>query len=104
MPSVDRLPERDALYKVEDLVELRRHILRYARSVPPGGERNQHRQVAPVACQALQEPKLACRQYVGRLMTERIPARQLGLIRTPCPTGEDVCKTGLSAPALRPFL
>jgi hypothetical protein len=46
MPSVDRLPRQDALYRVEELVELRRHVLRYARSVPPGGERNQHRQVA----------------------------------------------------------
>ena len=37
-------PER--LYTVEELVELRRNTLRYARSVPAGDERNKHRQVA----------------------------------------------------------
>jgi hypothetical protein len=34
------------LYCLEDLIEKRRAILRYARSFPPGAERNQHRQVA----------------------------------------------------------
>jgi hypothetical protein len=29
-----------------DLIEHRRNILRYARSFPPGSERNQHRQIA----------------------------------------------------------
>jgi hypothetical protein len=29
-----------------DLIEHRRNILRYARSFPPGPERNQHRQIA----------------------------------------------------------
>jgi len=37
-------PER--LYTIEELVELRRNTLRYARSVPAGDERNKHRQVA----------------------------------------------------------
>jgi hypothetical protein len=37
-------PER--LYSIEELVELRRNTLRYARSVPAGDERNKHRQVA----------------------------------------------------------
>jgi hypothetical protein len=37
-------PER--LYTIEELVELRRDTLRYARSVPAGDERNKHRQVA----------------------------------------------------------
>jgi hypothetical protein len=47
MPSVDRkLIEEHPLYTVSDLVELRRQILRYARSFPPGNERNQHRQIA----------------------------------------------------------
>jgi hypothetical protein len=34
------------LYSRSELVEHRRNILRYARSFPPGPERNQHRQVA----------------------------------------------------------
>jgi hypothetical protein len=47
MPSVDRLPVPDhPLYSIEELIEYRRNILRYARSFPPGSERNQHRQVA----------------------------------------------------------
>jgi len=29
-----------------ELIEQRRNILRYARSFPPGPERNQHRQIA----------------------------------------------------------
>jgi hypothetical protein len=33
-------------YTFAELVEIRRQILRYARSMPPGPERNQHRQVA----------------------------------------------------------
>jgi hypothetical protein len=47
MPSVDRQPiQEQPLYTVDDLVEVRRQILRYARSFPPGSERNQHRQIA----------------------------------------------------------
>jgi hypothetical protein len=34
------------LYCLDDLIEKRRNVLRYARSFPPGAERNQHRQVA----------------------------------------------------------
>jgi hypothetical protein len=34
------------LYSIQELVELRRNNLRYARSFPPGNERNRHRQVA----------------------------------------------------------
>jgi hypothetical protein len=33
-------------YSLDDLIETRRKILRYARTFPPGAERNQHRQVA----------------------------------------------------------
>jgi hypothetical protein len=44
MTSVEPLVER--LYSIEDLVELRRNTLRYARAFPPGNARNQHRQVA----------------------------------------------------------
>jgi len=47
MPSVAReLPLEQALYRRAELVEHRRNILRYARSFPPGPERNQHRQIA----------------------------------------------------------
>ena len=47
MPSVAReLPPDRPLYSKADLIEHRRNILRYARSFPPGSERNQHRQVA----------------------------------------------------------
>ena len=34
------------LYAKAELIELRRNILLYARSFPPGYERNQHRQIA----------------------------------------------------------
>jgi hypothetical protein len=44
MTSVESLVER--LYSLEELTELRRNTLRYARAFPPGNERNRHRQVA----------------------------------------------------------
>jgi hypothetical protein len=34
------------LYCLDELIEKRRIILRYARAFPPGAERNQHRQIA----------------------------------------------------------
>jgi len=43
MPSIPREPP---LYITAELIEHRRSILRYARSFPPGSERNNHRQVA----------------------------------------------------------
>lgn len=47
MPSVARKLVLDQpLYSRAELVEHRRNILRYARSFPPGPERNQHRQIA----------------------------------------------------------
>ena len=47
MPSVARTSVLDRpLYGKAELVEYRRNILRYARSFPPGPERNQHRQIA----------------------------------------------------------
>jgi len=47
MPSVARTLELDyRLYSMAELIEHRRNILRYARSFPPGPERNQHRQIA----------------------------------------------------------
>jgi hypothetical protein len=34
------------LYCLDELIEKRRNVLRYARTFPPGAERNQHLQVA----------------------------------------------------------
>jgi hypothetical protein len=44
MATVEPLVER--LYSLDELLELRRNVLRYARTFPPGGERNQHLHVA----------------------------------------------------------
>jgi len=47
MPSVVReLPLEHPLYTTDDLWAIRRGVLLYARSFPPGPERNQHRQIA----------------------------------------------------------
>ncbi len=46
MPFANRTPEPDRLYRIDDLKALRRDILLYAKSFPPGSERNRHRQVA----------------------------------------------------------
>ena len=43
-PTVDPCVER--LYSLDELMELRRYVLRYARTFPPGDERNQHLHVA----------------------------------------------------------
>lgn len=43
-PGVRRMEGRR--YSFEELVELRRSMVRYARSFPPGHARNQHRQTA----------------------------------------------------------
>jgi hypothetical protein len=42
----DRMTSVERLYSLDELTELRRKMLRYARSFPPGGERNQHLQIA----------------------------------------------------------
>ena len=39
-------PGVERLYSLDELRKLRRNLLRYARSFPPGDERNQHRKVA----------------------------------------------------------
>jgi hypothetical protein len=39
-------PRVERLYSLDELTELRRNVLRYARTFPPGHERNQHLQVA----------------------------------------------------------
>jgi hypothetical protein len=47
MPSAVReLPSGQTLYSKADLIEHRRNLLRYARSLPPGFERNHHRHTA----------------------------------------------------------
>ncbi len=46
MPSIDRMPIPEPRYTLDELLETRRGILRFARSFPPGDERNQHRQIA----------------------------------------------------------
>ena len=48
MPAANRKPnfEEEPRYTVDELIELRRQMLRYSRSVPPGPARNEHRQVA----------------------------------------------------------
>ena len=46
MAQTDRMPSFERLYSIEELIELQRNTLRYARSFPPGAERNQHRHVA----------------------------------------------------------
>jgi hypothetical protein len=46
MPSVARVLVLDIpRYTMAELVEMRRQMLRFSRSFPPGPERNHHRQV-----------------------------------------------------------
>jgi hypothetical protein len=46
MPRTNRKPAFERLYSVAELVELRRQMLRFSRSIPPGPDRNEHRQIA----------------------------------------------------------
>jgi hypothetical protein len=46
MTTGERIVTDERRYNLEELIELRRMNLRYARSFPPGHERNQHRQTA----------------------------------------------------------
>jgi hypothetical protein len=46
MPSVQRLPAFEQRRSIEEFIQLRREMLRYARAFPPGAERNQRRQIA----------------------------------------------------------
>jgi hypothetical protein len=46
MPSVQRLPTFEPRRSIEEFIQLRREMLRYARSLPPGTERNERRQIA----------------------------------------------------------
>ena len=46
MSAIEHLPDLEQLYTSEELHHLRRAVLRFARTFPPGSERNQHRQIA----------------------------------------------------------
>jgi len=46
MPSSNRRPVEESSYTMAELIELRRQMLRFSRSIPPGHERNQHLQIA----------------------------------------------------------
>jgi hypothetical protein len=48
MPSPHRAPEPepDTRREMAYFIEIRRNMLRYARTFPPGAARNQHRQIA----------------------------------------------------------
>lgn len=54
----------DQRHSIEELVGIRRDMLRHARSFPPGADRNQRRQIA--LSLRTQEQGLAGRQYMGR--------------------------------------
>ncbi len=74
MISAEPLVER--LYSLEELTELRRNTLRYARAFPPGSERNQHRQVA-VSLRKLFRGKKWLRAHTceGALLSSNHPDR-----------------------------
>ena len=46
MPSVQQQPAFEPRRSIEEFIQLRREMLRYARTFPPGAERNQRRQIA----------------------------------------------------------
>jgi hypothetical protein len=46
MTTGERIVTDERSYNLEELIGLRRKMLLYARSFPPGPERNQHRQTA----------------------------------------------------------
>jgi hypothetical protein len=46
MPHTNRVAEADRLYTLTEIFELRRLMLRFARSLPFGPERNERRQAA----------------------------------------------------------
>jgi hypothetical protein len=53
MPQADRKLIFEQRYSTAQLAQLRCHMLRYSRSIPPGPERNHHLQIAIVPSQAL---------------------------------------------------
>jgi hypothetical protein len=48
MPSPSQMPEpeTDVRREMAYFIETRRNVLRYARTFPPGAERDEHRQIA----------------------------------------------------------
>lgn len=48
MPSLNRTPEpeSDTRREMAYFIDMRRNVLRYARTFRPGAQRNQHRQIA----------------------------------------------------------
>ena len=46
MPQANQMPIFEQRYRIVELAQLRRQMLRYSRSLPPGPERNQHLQIA----------------------------------------------------------
>ncbi len=48
MPSVNRRakPDPEVRREMAYFIEMRRNVLRYSRTFPPGGQRDQHRQIA----------------------------------------------------------
>ncbi len=46
MSPIERFTARRKFYTGPELYDMRRAMLRFARSFPPGPERNQHRQIA----------------------------------------------------------
>jgi hypothetical protein len=46
MPSVHRVPAFEQRHSIEEFIQIRRDMLRCARSFPPGPDRNQRRQIA----------------------------------------------------------
>jgi hypothetical protein len=61
------------LYSLDELLELRRNVLRYARTFPPGDERNQHLQVAVALRAPFKNEKwlLTTRAKAAMLSTDR---------------------------------
>jgi hypothetical protein len=84
MPSVAReLTLEHPPYTVDELKVIRRNILLYARSFPPGLERNKHRQVA-LSRLFKNEKWLGDHTLEGADLTYRKgPRRRLGLISLP---------------------
>ena len=46
LPQANRKIPLPRLYTMPELIEMRRQVLRFARSLPPGPERNNRRQIA----------------------------------------------------------
>jgi hypothetical protein len=46
MPQANQMLIFEQRYRIVELAQLRRQMLRYSRSLPPGPDRNQHLQIA----------------------------------------------------------